>query len=102
MKLPINNFSTVEPISTSNIPINSAQQAENYYSNHKAKIFMLGEQRKILTKTTPNTSYRTVRPIPHPNRMLINSAQHEDENGRLGSLQIFQISLYMSNQGVFE
>jgi hypothetical protein len=51
--IPINKYLTIPPILTINIPINSAQQADDHENINKAKNFILGEQPGSFRKNLP-------------------------------------------------
>jgi hypothetical protein len=61
---PKNNFSTNEPISTNNIPIDSARQAETHRNFKNFSKFVLGEQSgNFREKSTPLNNFSTVQSI---------------------------------------
>ena len=57
---PYNNFLTVRPIFTINIPIASSRQAEEYGNIKKVSNFILGEHPGIFMKNTSNSNFLTV------------------------------------------
>jgi hypothetical protein len=61
---PINNLLTIQPILTNNIPINSAQQAEDNENIKKAKnLIFLGSNLGVFEKFTPKNNSLIVQKI---------------------------------------
>ena len=60
---PNNNFSTIQPISTDSIPIDSARQPEERGIIKNVSNLILGEQPgNFHTKSAPNNNFSTVQP----------------------------------------
>ena len=76
---PYNNFLTVRPIFTINIPIASSRQAEEYGNIKKVSNFILGEHPGIFMKNTSNNNFLTVQLIYTMN-IPIGSAQQVENS----------------------
>ena len=80
-------FNSVQPIFTSSIPIDSAQQAEQNETSKNSKFHSRGAPGEFPWKNTPNDNFLTVQPI-FTSSIPIDSAEQEEQNWNIKKLKI--------------